>query len=304
MIVLVQGTGVAESAPNPDGSPSDANRDFIAQGIGNLASGFFRGQPVGGSVGQTALNVAAGGRSRWASIFSGLWMLLILVLFSGVVGEIPIPTLAAVLIFAAASSLRLGRMDTVIRTGLPSQVAFFATLAATLFLPVTAAVGIGVGLSLLLQVNQEAVDLTVVRLTRGEDRSLVESPAPATLPSREVTVLDVYGSLLLAGARTLQTRLPDPAGSEQPVVVLRLRGRTSLGATGFIVLAEYAERIHSDGGHLFLSGVGPDLLEQLQHTHRVDLRDAVTVIPASETILESTEKAYDDAEEWLAVHAS
>lgn len=208
------------------------------------------------------------------------------------------------LIFAAASSLRLGRIDTVIRTGLPSQIAFFTTLAATLFLPVTAAVGIGVGLSLLLQVNQEAVDLTVVRLTRGEDRSLVESPAPATLPSREVTVLDVYGSLLFAGARTLQTRLPDPAGSELPVVVLRLRGRATLGATAFIVLADYAEQLHSEGGHLFLSGVGPDLLEQLRHTHRVDLRDAVTVIPASEMILESTQKAYDDAEEWLAVHAS
>lgn len=243
VIVLVQGTGVAEAAPNPDGSPSDANRDFIAQGIGNLASGFFRGQPVGGSVGQTALNVSAGGRSRWASIFSGLWMLLILVLFSGVVGEIPIPT-----------------------------------LAATLFLPVTAAVGIGVGLSLLLQVNQEAVDLTVVRLKRGENRSLIESAAPATLPSREVTVLDVYGSLLFAGARTLQTRLPDPTGSELPVVVLRLRGRTTLGATAFIVLADYAELLRSDGGHLFLSCVGPDLLEQLQHTHRVDLRDTVTVI--------------------------
>ena len=305
VIVLVQGTGVAEAAPNADGSPSDANRDFIAQGIGNVASGLFRGQPVGGSVGQTALNVAAGGRSRWASIFSGLWMLLILVLFSGVVGKIPIPTLAAVLIFAAASSLRLGRIDTVLRTGLPSQGAFVATLAATLFLPVTAAVGIGVGLSLLLQVNQEAVDLTVVRLKRGEeDRSLVESPAPETLPSRDITVLDVYGSLLFAGARTLQTRLPDPAGSEQPVVVLRLRGRTSLGATGFIVLADYAERLRSDGGHLFLSGVGPDLLEQLQQTHRVDLRDAVTVVPASETLLESTHKAYNDAEEWLAVHAS
>ena len=50
-IVLVQGVGVAESAPNEDGSPSDANADFIAQGTGNLASGFFQGQPVGGSVG-------------------------------------------------------------------------------------------------------------------------------------------------------------------------------------------------------------------------------------------------------------
>jgi MFS superfamily sulfate permease-like transporter len=55
---------------------------------------------------------------------------------------------------------------------------------------------------------------------------------------------------------------------------------------------------------LFLSGVGPDLLEQLRHTHRVDLRDAVTVIPASETILQSTQEAYDDAEESLAVNAS
>ncbi len=59
-IVLVQGAGVAESAPNLDGSFANANQDFIAQGVGNLAAGVFKGQPVGGSVGQTALNVAAG----------------------------------------------------------------------------------------------------------------------------------------------------------------------------------------------------------------------------------------------------
>ena len=302
IIVLVQGTGVAEAAPNPGGSASDPNRDFIAQGVGNIASGLFRGQPVGGSVGQTALNVTAGARSRWASIFRGVWMLLILVLFSHQVGKIPISTLAAVLIFAAASSLRVGRIDTILRTGLPSQIAFFVTFAATILLPVTAAVGIGVGLSLLLQVNQEALDLTVVRLTRAEDRTLVETPAPATLPSHEVTLLDVYGTLLLAGARTLQSRLPDPTGSEQPIVVLRLRGRTTLGSTAFIVLADYSERLRAAGGHLFLSGVQPGLHKQLQDTHRVDLQDAVTVIPASDTILESTQQALDDAEAWLAEH--
>jgi SulP family sulfate permease len=303
VIVLVQGTGVAEAAPNPDGSQSDSNRDFIAQGVGNLASGFFRGQPVGGSVGQTALNVAAGGRSRWASIFSGVWMLLILVVFSGVVGKIPISTLAAVLMFAGVSSLRLGRINTVIRTGAPSQIAFFATFVATLSLPVTAAVGIGVGLSLLLQVNQEAVDLTVVQL-QPRDHGLVEVPAPARLPSREVTLIDVYGSLLLAGARTLQSRLPDPAGAELPVVVLRLRGRTTLGATAFIVVASYAEALRSAGGHLFLSGVTAELVEQLRSTHRVDLKDAVTVVPASETVLQSTLNAVDQAEAWLVLHAT
>ena len=166
----------------------------------------------------------------------------------------------------------------------------------------TAAVGIGVALSLLLQLNQEAVDLTVVRLELRQDGRFVEAEAPATLPSEEVTLLDVYGSLLFAGARTLQTRLPDPARSERPVVVLRLRGRTTLGATAFIVLADYAERLGVAGGHLFLSGVDRTLLKQLEKTHRLDLRGAVTVVPASETVVESTHKARDAAAAWLASH--
>lgn len=88
------------------------------------------------------------------------------------------------------------------------------------------------------------------------------------------------------------------------MVVLRLRGRTTLGATAFVVLADYAELLHDDGGHLFLSGVGPDLLEQLQHTQRTGLQDAVTVIPATNTILESTQNAYDHAKAWLATHTT
>jgi sulfate permease, SulP family len=137
----------------------------------------------------------------------------------------------------------------------------------------------------------------------GGEHTLGEGPAPPALPSRAVTVLDVYGSLLLAGARTLQSRLPDPTGAELPVVVLRLRGRSTLGATGLIVLADYAEQLRSAGGHMFLSGVQPELLEQLQKTGRVDLRDAVTVVAACDRLLESTQNAYADAEVWLAAQA-
>lgn len=74
-------------------------------GAGNLASGFLRGIAVGGSVGQTALNVIAGARTRWAAIWSGLWLLIILVIFSGLVAKIAVPVLGAILIFAAIGSL-------------------------------------------------------------------------------------------------------------------------------------------------------------------------------------------------------
>jgi sulfate permease, SulP family len=296
-IILVQGAGVAEAAPNSDGAPSDTNRDIIAQGAGNLASGFFRGLPVGGSVGQTALNVSAGARTRWASIFSGLWMLVILVAFSGLVAKIAVPTLGAILIFAAVGSLRLGELATILRSGLTSQVAVVTTFAATLFLPVAAAVGIGVALSLLLQLNKEAMDLAVVELLPREDGRYEERPPPAALTSRHVTILDVYGSLLYAGSRTLQARLPDPAGTEAPVVVLRLRGRTSLGAIFIKVASDYADRLAEVGGRLYLSGLQPSFTRRLRDTGSIE--GPVRAFEATPVIGESTRAAYLDAEAWL-----
>jgi sulfate permease, SulP family len=296
-IVLVQGAGVAEAAPNEDGTASDANRDIIAQGVGNLASGFFRGLPVGGSVGQTALNVSAGGRTRWAAIWSGIWMLVILALFSGLVAKVAMPTLGAILIFAAIGSLRLGEIATIWRTGLTSRIAVITTFSATLFLPVAAAVGIGVALSLLLQLNTEAMDLTVVELVPRDGGQFEERPAPATLTSHHVTVLDVYGSLLYAGSRTLQAHLPDPAGTQAPAVILRLRGRTSLGATFIKVASDYADRLDQVDGRLYLSGLQPSLTERLHRTGTID--GPMRAFEATPIVGESTHEAYLDAEAWL-----
>ncbi len=216
------------------------------------------------SVGQTALNVSAGAVDRWASIFSGIWMLVILVAFSGVVGVVAMPTLAAVLIVAAIGSVRVGQIQSILRTGPNSQVALIATFVATLFLPITAAVGIGVVLSLLLQLNQEAMDLTVMERVPLPEGGFEERPAPPSLPSHQVTVLHVYGSLFYAGAQTLQARLPLVGEPKQPVVVVSVRGRSMLGATGFKILNDYARSLADAGGRLYLSGVEPSLMEQFR----------------------------------------
>lgn len=299
VIILVQGAGVSEAAPNADGRASNMNQDFAAQGIGNLASGLFLGQPVGGSVGQTALNVSVGGRTRWAAIWSGLWMVVILVLFAGLVGKVAMPTLAAVLIFAALGSLRVDALATIWRTGRLSQIALSATFVATLFLPVAVAVGVGVALSLLLQLNREAMDLTVVELIPRDDGRFEERPAPKTLESDRVTVLDVYGSLFFAGARTLQARLPEVRDAQRPAVVLRLRGRTSLGATFFRILATYAEQIGAAGGRLYVSGLDPDVAALLARTVPVTAEPPDRVFGATPVLGEATWAALHEAQAWV-----
>jgi SulP family sulfate permease len=300
VIVLIQGSGVTEAAPNPDGSRSDANRDFIAQGLGNAASGLLQGQPVGGSVGQTSLNIAAGARTRWAAVFSGAWMAVILILFSEAVGQVVMSTLAAVLIFAAIGSIRTSAVMLTLRTSTISRIAVVATFVATMLLPVAAAVGIGVALSILLQLDREALDLRVVSLSISPKGSVVAGPAPETLESGSVTVLDIYGSLLFAGARTLEVRLPDPAGAVRPAVVLRLRGRTALTSTALKVLERYSERLEQVDGRLFLSGVDPAIAEKIQRGDSLEVLHRVEIETATDVLGESSRAAYRRAQEWAA----
>lgn len=301
-IVLVQGAGVAESSPNPDGSRSNANTDFIAQGAGNIAAGLFKGQPVGGSVGQTALNSSVGARTHWSAVFAGVWMFVILVAFSGAVGVVVMACLAAVLIYAGLRSIRVAQLQVVWRSGINSQIAVVSTFVATLLLPIAAAVALGVVVSLLLQLNQGLADIRVVELRRLDDGTFAELPAPTVTPDRQVIVVDAYGSLLYAGARTLQEMLPDPAGAVHPVVVLRLRGRMSLGATFAAVIADYVERLERSGGRLILSGVQSPMLAKVQRTATTYVADSIEVFEASEIIGASTNAAIDAAERWLAEH--
>lgn len=301
-IVLVQGAGVAEASPNPDGRDPEVDVDFVGQGVGNLAAGGFGGMPVGGSLGQTALNRAVGARSRWAAVWTGLWMGVLVLVFAPVVEEVVLPSLAAVLVYAAGRSLHPREMEVVVRTSNVSRIAIVSTFAATLLLPVAAAVGLGVVVSLLLQVDREAIDLRVVRLTFGADGSIREEPAPAVLPDHEVVVLDVYGSLFYAGARTLAARLPDPIDCTEGVVVLRLRGRTELGATSFLVLTGYADRLARGGGRLYLSGVDPHVLRQFARSRQRTVHGPVELYEATPVLGESSRHALADAEAWLLHH--
>jgi SulP family sulfate permease len=299
-VILVQGVGVSQSVPNPDGSRSSVSRDFIAQGVSNVASGIFRGLPVGGSLSATALNVISGARRRWASIFAGIWMAVIVIGVPGIVSYVAMPALGALLILAGASSLKPQTLRSFLRTGRSSRLAAITTFLATLLLPIQAAVGIGVVLSALLYVNRSATDVSVVQLVERPDGRIEERASARQLASNDVTILDVFGHLFYAGARTLEEMLPSPRGAERPVVILRLRGQAALGATLIDVLSRYSEELVRVGGRLYLSGLSEEVHQQVVRTDKLRLAGPVRLYEATPIRGESTRAALGDAEGWLA----
>jgi SulP family sulfate permease len=117
IIGLVQGAGVSQGTPNPDGRYPDVSRDFLGQGAANLATSLVGGLPAGGSVSGTVLVMGAGARSRWANIFVGLFVALIVLLAGPLVERVPMPALAALLIVAGIQGFRMEQAVMVWRAG-------------------------------------------------------------------------------------------------------------------------------------------------------------------------------------------
>jgi SulP family sulfate permease len=229
-------------------------------------------------------------------------MLAILLIFSELVGEVAMATLAAVLIYAGWSTIKPREIWAVAHAGAIPAIAMTATFLAVLLLPVAEAVGVGVLASLLMQLNQESLDLRLVRLRLDEQDRLVEQELPAELGPFDVVVIDVYGSLFFAGTRTLQRRLPAPdaaarrageLGRGGPVVVLRLRGRTTLGATFLKVVGDYAHQLAEVGGELYLSGVDHRLVRRWDEDGLTERLGNVRVFEAAPVLGDSTRAAIE-----------
>ncbi|WP_162426670.1 SulP family inorganic anion transporter [Pontibacter pudoricolor] len=300
LISLIQAAGVSQSVPNPDGSRSNTSKDFISQGIANVTSGLFGGIGVGGSLGSTSLNIVSGARSRWAGIFSGLLVLALVLLLPALIGNVAMPVLAAIMIYAMANSLKLEENMQVWHAGWASRIGLISTFLVTLFMPVQYAVLIGVLLSFTLYF------LTSSRLVKLHRRELVneswfkEIAMPAEIESEAIHIFAVDGDLHFAGARILENQWPLIAPqTRRPVIILEMRGRNNIGATLTEVIENFYEKIKKAGGRFYITELGENSFAAFQAQATLEVLEGIELLKKEEIIGKSTIQAVQDAQDWL-----
>jgi sulfate permease, SulP family len=300
VIGLVQGAGISQGYPNPDGKFPDPSGDFIGQGAANLATSFFRGMPCGGSLSGTAMVTNAGARSRWANFLVGVLIAVIVLLFAGLVERIAMPALAGLLIVIGFRTLDFSSIRTVSQTGTIPRVVMLITLIGTLVMPLQFAVLMGVGLSIMLFTFHQANRLRLVELIPSKKNALpVEIPVSKQLSPHKVTVLYPYGSLFYAAAKTFEENLPDADHVKEAVVIFLFRGYNTFGSTMIAVLDRYNQTLKVNGGKLMLAGISPGVMLQLERTGLLDRIGRENVFLAHQQWGVAAYEAYEAAQEWL-----
>ncbi len=215
LVALAQAAGISPTVPNPDGSKSDTNRDFTAQGLANVAGGLFQSLPVGGSLSRTGVAVSAGARTRtrWTGLFSGLWLAAIVLTLAPLAEHIPMPVIGGLIIVVGAELItgKIPDIRLVLKTSPLSAAAMILTFLATTQLPLQQAIILGAVLSLLLYCAQAARQSRLLALEpAGDDHWRTAAPPARPTPHRTPSW---WRTLRLAPARASGTERCFAAGA-------------------------------------------------------------------------------------------
>ena len=265
-----------------DGRYPDVSRDFLGQGVANIATSLVGGVPAGGSVSGTAL---------------------IVLLIGPLVERVPMPALAALLIVAGFQSLRMEQAVMAWKTGRISKVVMVVTFVATLIVPLQFAVLFGVALSILLNTIHQSNKVVVTEWVLQAQGFPLEQPPPQRLPSHQLTVLHVYGSLFFAAAKNMEEMLPAVGDATHAVVAMNLRGKSEIGSTFVTVLQRYSQALQARQGKLMLVGVDPGVRDQLAKTGVLKIIGDENVFVATPQLGAALNRAVAAANAWLGLAA-
>ena len=134
---------------------SPPNRELMAQGAGNIVSGLLGGLPITSVIVRSSVNINAGAATRLSAFFHGALLCLLVLFAPRWLNEIPLASLAAVLIVTGlklASPTLFRQMWT---EGRSQFVPFIVTVVAIVFtdLLVGVLIGLGTGLAFILHSN-------------------------------------------------------------------------------------------------------------------------------------------------------
>lgn len=134
-----------------------ANREFVSQGLANVASAFSGALPVGGSFSRSSLNKLSGAQSKWSGLVTGVVVCLFLP-FANILDRLPKATLGAVVVAAVIGLIQPKKLFFSIRNSASEGFITWSTFIATLILSphVERGVLVGIGISILVSIYKKS----------------------------------------------------------------------------------------------------------------------------------------------------
>lgn len=251
-----------------------SNTEIFAQGIANMGSVIFGGIPATGAIARTSANISLGAKTPFAGAIHALTIFLLMIFCAPLAVLIPMPSLAAVLIFVAWNMSELPHILSLLKGPKGDILVFMTAFFLTLFIDLVVAVEVGVLLAGVLFLKNMSDTSTIKAyqwLIKQENKPSKEDFAVGTIPEH-VSIFEFDGPLFFGSTYALNEWM-----AQQMVLpryfILRLGNVPLIDASGVHALKEFAKACHKKGATLHLADVKPSHLQLLR---KINLGGALT----------------------------
>ena len=222
------------------------NRECIAQGAANLTCGFFSAMGGCAMIGQSMINVKAGGRGRLSGITAALSLLAIILVAAPLIERVPLAALIGVMFMVVIGTFEWTSFQIIRKAPRADVGVMILVTVVTVFTDLAVAVGVGIVASALLFAWEHAKQVTIKVVEEDENHRRY----------------DLQGPLFFASTTSFREAF-DPLNDPDDVVVDFLHARVC-DHSGLEAIHALAERYRNAGKTLHLRHLSPECSELLR----------------------------------------
>ncbi|SLM27864.1 membrane hypothetical protein [Desulfamplus magnetovallimortis] len=154
LLGLIEALSIARSITVFSEQHINGNQEFIGQGLSNIAGSFFSAYASSGSFTRSGVNYDAGAVTPMASIFSALFLALIIVLIAPLTAWLPLPAMGGVILVVAVKLIDVKHIREILKSSRSDTFVLLTTFLSTLFFEIEFAIYAGVFLSLAIYLTR------------------------------------------------------------------------------------------------------------------------------------------------------
>ena len=262
------------------GKKLSSDRELIAQGISNMIIPFFGGMPSTAAASRSIVSINSGAKTRLATIFQSVFLILIIFFLAPVISDIPLPVLAGILMVVGFKMSSWNRINDIFKKKNKVAIAkYLITLLATIVFNLTVAIILGVIYSMFDFIAKLSdIDISIADVDTGKLEGINHED------THDTCVVYITGPLFFATVEKMETELI--CLIQHKNVIFSLRGVPLTDTSGLYAFHELLEKLIDNDVNICFSSVQPKVLEQFK------ANDIITLSGEKNVFWDSNEALY------------
>jgi SulP family sulfate permease len=284
LLGLVEAISIGRAFGLKQNRPFDANREIVAQGLSNVVGSFFQCYAASGSFTRSGVNYEAGAATPLSAILSSAFLVAILLVVAPLFGEVPIPAVAAVILYVAFRLVDVGAIRHILATSRTETTITAVTFFAGLLVSLEFAVYGGVIVSLMIFLSRTAKPtLSITAPDNQQTHRPFRNAEMYSLPEcPQAAFARLEGPLYFGSVDYLERELNriQRQRPHQKRLGLVLRGTGDVDLPGAELIIAETKRRRAMGGDLYVIARFSPLVRTLDRFHVIEVLGKDNLLPS------------------------